>query len=164
MHIFNTQKFVLSRKIHTFANVNHSEKLCGTVIMRYQPSENIIQVLVADDGIGSNKMETIFKFSNIGENLGTRMLGEKVRNELLPLIQNNDKVILDFSGVDVVSNSFADECLAKLLLSMTFEELKQKTTTRNSRHKNTWRISPFNYNNYLCYYYLFNGLQYFLQL
>jgi hypothetical protein len=76
----------------------------------------------------ANKMETIFKFSNIGENLGTRMLGEKVRNELLPLIQNNDKVILDFSGVDVVSNSFADECLAKLLLSMTFEELKQKTT------------------------------------
>ena len=128
LHIFNTQKFVLSRKIHTFANVNHSEKLCGTVIMRYQPNENIIQVLVADDGIGSNKMETIFKFSNIGENLGTRMLGEKVRNELLPLIQNNDKVILDFSGVDVVSNSFADECLAKLLLSMTFEELKQKTT------------------------------------
>ena len=56
------------------------------------------------------------------------MLGEKVRNELLPLIQNNDKVILDFSGVDVVSNSFADECLAKLLLSMTFEELKQKNT------------------------------------
>jgi hypothetical protein len=24
----------------------------------------------------ANKMETIFKFSNIGENLGTRMLGE----------------------------------------------------------------------------------------
>ena len=71
---------------------------------------------------------TIFKFSDIGENLGTRMLGERVRNQLLPLIMDNDKVVLDFSGVSVVSNSFADECLAKLLLNMTFEELKQKTT------------------------------------
>ncbi len=73
-------------------------------------------------------MEMVFKFSDIGENLGTRILGEKVRNQLLPLIMNNDKVVLDFSGVNVVSNSFADECLAKLLLSMSFDELKQKTT------------------------------------
>ena len=27
-------------------------------------------------GKEANKMETIFKFSNIGENLGTRILGE----------------------------------------------------------------------------------------
>ena len=73
-------------------------------------------------------MNTTFKFKEIGENLGTRILGEKVRNQLLPLIMENDKVILDFEGVNVVSNSFADECLAKLLLSMSFEELKRKTT------------------------------------
>ena len=41
-----------------------------------------------------------------------------------------DKVVLDFSGVNVVSNSFADECLAKLLLIMPLEELKQRTTFR----------------------------------
>ena len=73
-------------------------------------------------------MEMVFKFSDIGENLGTRILGEKVRNQLLPLIMSNDKVVLDFSGVNVVSNSFADECLAKLLFSMSFDELKQRTT------------------------------------
>lgn len=38
--------------------LTHSEKLCGTVIMRYQPNENIIQVLVADDGIGVHKSLT----------------------------------------------------------------------------------------------------------
>lgn len=37
-------------------------------------------------------------------------------------------VILDFDGVNVVSNSFADECLAKMLFSMTFDELKSRTT------------------------------------
>ena len=59
-----------------------------------------------------------FKFITIGENLGTRILGEKVRNMLLPMLQQNELVVLDFEGVDVVSNSFADECLAKLLLIM----------------------------------------------
>ncbi len=33
----------------------HSEKICGTVIMRYLPDNNLIQVLVADDGIGVQK-------------------------------------------------------------------------------------------------------------
>ena len=56
------------------------------------------------------------------------MLGERARNQLLPLIQQYDKVVLDFSGVDVVSNSFADECLGKLLLTMSLDELKSKTT------------------------------------
>ena len=71
---------------------------------------------------------TTFKFATINENLGTRQLGEKVRSQLLNLIGENDKVILDFSGVNVVSNSFADECLAKLLFTMSLEDLKQRTT------------------------------------
>lgn len=72
-----------------------------------------------------------FRFSNFGENLGTRMLGEKVRHELMPLINGingKEKVVLDFSGVNVVSNSFADECLGKILLVMPLEDLKQRTT------------------------------------
>ena len=61
-----------------------------------------------------------FKFVTIGENLGTRVLGEKVRNMLLPMILGNEKVVLDFEGVN----------LAKLLLSMPLEELKRRTTFR----------------------------------
>ena len=71
---------------------------------------------------------TTFKFRGIGEALGTRQLGAQVREMLLPLIESNDKVVLDFEGVSVVSNSFADECLAKLLLVMPFDVLKQRTT------------------------------------
>ena len=37
-------------------------------------------------------------------------------------------VVLDFTGVNVVSNSFADECIAKLLLHMSLTELKSRTT------------------------------------
>ena len=71
-----------------------------------------------------------FSFVQYGENLGTRPLGQRVREILLPLIEQNECVVLDFTGVNVVSNSFADECIAKLLLNMSLSELKQRTTFR----------------------------------
>jgi len=71
-----------------------------------------------------------FSFREYGENLGTRPLGKRVREQLLPLIEQNERVILDFTGVNVVSNSFADECIAKLLLTMSLTELKSRTTFR----------------------------------
>ena len=66
----------------------------------------------------------------IRENLGTRQLGRHAREKLLPMIEQNDCVVLDFTGVNVVSNSFADECIAKLLLVMSVSELKSRTTFR----------------------------------
>ena len=71
-----------------------------------------------------------FSFREYGQNLGTRPLGKRVREQLLPLIEQNECVVLDFTGVDVVSNSFADECIAKLLLEMSLAELKNRTTFR----------------------------------
>ena len=72
----------------------------------------------------------IFKFNQFGEYLGTRMLGVRVREQLLPLLDGEEKVVLDFEGVDVVSNSFADECLAKLLIDRSLDDIKQRTTYR----------------------------------
>ena len=71
-----------------------------------------------------------FSFREYGENLGTRPLGRRVRERLLPLIEQNECVVLDFTGVNVVSNSFADECIAKLLIEMPLAELKKRTTFR----------------------------------
>jgi len=72
-----------------------------------------------------------FNFKDFGENLGTRPLGKRIREQLLPLLeQSQECVVLDFTGVNVVSNSFADECIAKLLLTMPLAELKMRTTFR----------------------------------
>jgi len=71
-----------------------------------------------------------FRFADYGTDFGTRDMGQKLREKLLPLINGGDKVVLDFTGVNVVSNSFADECIAKLLLEMSLDELKQRTTFR----------------------------------
>ena len=69
-----------------------------------------------------------FRFIDFGVDLGTRQMGQAAHAKLLPLVQGEEKVVLDFSGVDVVTNSFADECIAKLLLQMPLEELKRRTT------------------------------------
>lgn len=71
-----------------------------------------------------------FNFREYGENLGTRPLGKRVREQLLHTMEQNERVVLDFTGVNVVSNSFADECIAKLLLTMSLADLKSRTTFR----------------------------------
>ena len=71
---------------------------------------------------------TVFKFRSFGENLGARVLGEKVRQDLIATIESSECVILDFEGVNVVSNSCADECVAKLIPILGFNKL---TTFRN---------------------------------
>jgi hypothetical protein len=71
-----------------------------------------------------------FKFIEYGTDFGTRNMGQKLRQKLSALISAGDKVVLDFTGVNVVSNSFADECIAKLLLEMPLDELKRHTTFR----------------------------------
>lgn len=72
----------------------------------------------------------VFKFSDYGDSLGTRIIGARIRTDLRPLLDGDEVVVLDFSGVDIVTNSFADECIAKLLLEMPLVELKSKTTFR----------------------------------
>ena len=71
-----------------------------------------------------------FNFIDFGKYLGTRQLGQQAREKLIPLLEGDERVVLDFTGVDVVSNSFADECIAKLLLTMSLAELKAHTTFR----------------------------------
>ncbi len=71
-----------------------------------------------------------FRFVDFGQDLGTRQVGAEARMKLRPLLVGEERVILDFTGVDVVTNSFADECIAKLLVEFPLEELKRRTTFR----------------------------------
>ncbi len=71
-----------------------------------------------------------FRFCDIATDFGTREMGAKIREQLRPMFSENTRIALDFTGVNVVSNSFADECIAKLLLDMSLDKLKQRITFR----------------------------------
>ena len=53
------------------------------------------------------------KFLEFGSSLGTRDLGSKIREEIEKSIDRDEKVIFDLKGMEIISNSFADECFAK---------------------------------------------------
>lgn len=72
-----------------------------------------------------------FRFAKYGPILVSRPLGAQAREDLLSEIRKGEKVALDFEGVEMVGNSFADECLGKLLIDIPLDELRQVTTFRN---------------------------------
>lgn len=53
--------------------------------------------------------------------VGTRQSGEKIRNELINLYKQSHKTItLDFSDINIISSSFADELIGKLVTEFGF--------------------------------------------
>ena len=71
-------------------------------------------------------------FREISPSLGTRDLGAKIRENIVQKINTNDKVYLDFEGVDVVTNSFANECFSKLKDTVTLDVFKTKIAFLNT--------------------------------
>lgn len=72
------------------------------------------------------------EFKNIGKQLGTRFAGASLREKIIEAIDNDEIVVFDFTDVEVVSNSFADECFAKLTFDFTLEKVKEKTHFQNA--------------------------------
>lgn len=77
-------------------------------------------------------MSTTILFGDINRSLGTRDLGAKLRLNIIEKINTNDRVFLDFNGVDVVTNSFANECFSKLKDAVTLDVFKEKITFLNT--------------------------------
>ncbi|HEK21111.1 STAS-like domain-containing protein [Mucilaginibacter sp. HC2] len=72
------------------------------------------------------------EFSHIGKQLSTRVAGAAMRKQIIQGIEKKEKIVFDFSGVDIVSNSFADECFAKLMIHFDLPVVKEHTTFQNA--------------------------------
>jgi hypothetical protein len=78
----------------------------------------------------------VIKFSEINTSLGTRKLGNNIREQVIMGIGNkpDEKVIFDFEDIEVISHSFADECFGKLVEIFGLEKTKQHTTFKNTNN------------------------------
>jgi hypothetical protein len=72
------------------------------------------------------------EFKDLGQSLGTRRLAEQIRADIKNNISSKDMLVFDFDGVEVISNSFADECFAKLVDELGIEFVKSRTTFANT--------------------------------
>jgi hypothetical protein len=77
-------------------------------------------------------MTNTIKFGDISSSLGTRNLGAKIRETIIQEIKSNDKVYLDFNDVNVVTNSFANECFGKLKKTISNDVFKSKISFLNT--------------------------------
>jgi len=77
-------------------------------------------------------MNATILFKDIGPSLGTRVLGAEIRTSIIDKINTNEKVYLDFDGVDVVTNSFADECFRKLRETINNDVFRSKVAFINT--------------------------------
>ncbi|WP_072988497.1 STAS-like domain-containing protein [Pseudozobellia thermophila] len=73
----------------------------------------------------------VIKFGDIASSLGTRNLASKLREDVLLDLETRDKIFFDFSGVEVVTNSFANEYFGKLIEIVTVEKFKEKFAFTN---------------------------------
>lgn len=74
-----------------------------------------------------------FRFKDYNKDLGTRQLGKELRDRLIYILNNNkgEKIVLDFTGINIVSNAFADECLVKASEETTLPVFIKRTTFKN---------------------------------
>jgi hypothetical protein len=63
----------------------------------------------------------VINLHNKESGVGTRKSGEKTRNELINLYKQSNKTItLDFANINIISSSFADELIGKLVIELGF--------------------------------------------
>lgn len=87
----------------------------------------------------------IQKYINECKSLGIgREIGKKVRKLLeKKLVENNEIVILDFTDVSMVTNSFVDELIGKKVKEMGLDEFKKSIKIINC-NENVKEIVKFN--------------------
>lgn len=75
------------------------------------------------------------RFNNFGKSLGTREMGNEIRNEIINCINNGENIVFDFEGVEILSHSYADEVFGKLLKQFGIKKFKETT---NFKHANDY--------------------------
>lgn len=73
----------------------------------------------------------LLRLQEYGNNLGTRFIGEKIREKISTNVNKNEKTILDFEDIDIISDSCADEIFSKLIMMYGFDKFKELTSFKN---------------------------------
>lgn len=65
-------------------------------------------------------------------NTSTRLAGQHLFNRILnTCVDTDERIILDYSGVSLVSSSYADETVGKLVVKLGFTDFTQRILLRN---------------------------------
>ena len=71
----------------------------------------------------------VISIKEYGKSLGTREIGKQIRNII---VNDEERTVLDFSDVFIVSNSFSDEIFGALVAQKGYPYLVNKIKLQNT--------------------------------
>lgn len=125
------QGTIISMEIATLKEIDPNDVVDHRTDADDQYNEAFVETEALENLWKNQPADRTFRFSDYGTDFGTREMGSKIRQLIRPLLDLGIRVSFDFSGVNVVSNSFSDECIAKLLTEIPLDLLKKRTTFTN---------------------------------
>lgn len=79
------------------------------------------------ENLEDDQNNVVYRLAEKSSGTGTRQSGAAIRNEVINITRQTDSVVLlDFTGVSVVSSSFADEFIGKLAVEFGFIGFTQR--------------------------------------
>ncbi len=84
-------------------------------------------------------METI-RLLEYGKSVGTRELGEKLRQTALSMTRDGKDVLFDFADIDIISSAFADELFGKLYNELGEEAFKKRINVNHFKNEDAKRL------------------------
>ncbi len=96
----------------------------------YEPPVNL-KIEALEDDLGG----IIYPLKEKASGVGTRKSGEKMRNDLINIYnQTHQPITIDFKDINVISSSFADELIGKMVVIFGFYGYNNIFKLRNMNH------------------------------
>jgi anti-sigma regulatory factor (Ser/Thr protein kinase) len=122
--VFSFEDIVLFDKDHPSTTVNFYLKTNNKVSVEDTIGKNYTNIEL--EKLENDKDEIVFKIKDQALGTATRPEAEKIRNEIINIFHaTRQTVIIDFSGVAIISSSFADELIAKMISKFGFIQFQK---------------------------------------
>lgn len=84
------------------------------------------------EGLEDEHGVLVFKVNEMSEGTGTRDAALRLKNQIINSIKNQRKrAVIDFAGINVVSSSYIDELIAKLLIDLGLFQFNKRISLQN---------------------------------
>lgn len=88
-------------------------------------------------------MSEIIHLKDHGSSMGTRELGESIREKAVDAINKGSHVVFSFSGVSIISSAFADELFGKIFKELGEEVFRNKIRINNFDDEDSKKFISF---------------------
>ena len=119
-----SNEIVILNRINQSTTISFSLNLDKEISLKDALYGNYVTDMFIENMIGDFG-EIIYRIADVGSGTGTRESGLLMKNELINIYNaNKSKILIDFADVGIISSSFADELIGKLIDEIGFYQFQ----------------------------------------